>query len=85
MMIINEIVSKDIYIPNGDISPTKSESRRKFNSSFIELGDLSQLKNKNFKNDQSSLMMSIKEESHIEDLKASRNQGKNWNLIRIRS
>lgn len=40
-------------------------SRKGFNiSDFIELGDLSQLKTKNLKHDQSSLL-SIKEESDL--------------------
>lgn len=65
--MINEIVSKDIYFPNAEpVSPVKEEVRRKmYYNSFIEMGDLSQLKNKNFKNDQSSLVLSVKEESNI--------------------
>ena len=63
ILTINEIVSKEFYNPLNLPSPIKGMSRKGFNmSDFMELGDLSQLKTKTYKNDQSSLL-SIKEEN----------------------
>jgi hypothetical protein len=62
ILMINEIVSKSEYVPS---QCTNQENKKKqiFQNTSIELGDLSQLKKTIGFKDQSSLALSVKDES----------------------